>query len=174
MHKVLAELIGLFSPAYGGYIDYANFPTGSGKNRTSYVAGTGIMMNRQAAGLLARLPFNDYKGLPDDLVISHFLHSEGIRRAYIARSNFSSTHVLSKAIQVRLKSSHLPHAARLRMTRVHTYEESSRLIERMFAWFKLEFAEREFIELSFDEFRRILTAVYVSLRNSFFGLRNVK
>jgi hypothetical protein len=168
------ERIGLLVPAYGGYIDYANFPTGSAKNRTSYVAGTGIMMNRQAAGLLAKLPFNDYKGLPDDLAISHFLHSEGIRSSYIARSNFSSTHVLNNAIQVRLKSSHLPHAARLRMARVHKHDESRRLIERLSVWFQLEFAEREFIEFSFGEFRRILSAVYVSLRNSFFGLRNVK
>ena len=174
VHKVLTELIGLLNPAYGGYIDYANFPTRSGKNPTSYVAGTGIMMNRQAADLLARLPFNDYKGLPDDLAISHFLNSEGVRSSYIARSNFSSTHVLSNAIQIRLKSSHLPHAARLRMKRVHKHEQSRRLIERLSAWFQLEFAEREFIEFSFDEFRRILSAVYVSLRNSFFGRRNVK
>jgi hypothetical protein len=174
VHNILEKVIGLSIPAYGGYIDYATPPIENVRNRTPYVAGTGIMMNYQASGILARLPLNNYKGCPDDLAMSHFLDSEGIRRSFIARSNFSSTHVLTNAIQVRLKSSHLPHAARLRMLRVHKHEVSKRPTKRLSAWIQAELAEREFIQFSLNELRRVLLAVYIALRNNLFGLRNVK
>ncbi len=174
VHKLLMKRIGLSVPAYGGYIDYANLPTESGKNRTSYVAGTGIILNRLAADILAKLPFNDYKRLPDDIAISLFLDSEGTHRKYVGRSNLSSTHVLTNAIQVRLKSSHLPRAARLRMTRVHKHEESTHPIKRLSAWIQLEVAERDFMEFSFDQFTKSLSAFYVSFRNSLLGICNVK
>jgi hypothetical protein len=173
-HRVLSDRIGLSTPAYGGYIDYANFPTRNDKNCTSYVTGTGIMLNRQAAEVLVKMPINTYSGLPDDVAISLFLESKDIRRTYIARSNFSSTHLLTNAVQIRLKSSHLPGAASLRMFRVHEHEKSKNFMKRVFTWIQLELAEQDYIEISIQEYKRILSAVYISLRNNLSGFRSGK
>lgn len=73
--------------------------------RFRFISGAGIIMSRNAIQTLSYCDWTTYKGLPDDVALSHHLEKFPLRRRYISRSNLGYTRIFFPGWFIRLKSS---------------------------------------------------------------------
>ena len=100
---------------FGGYIDKSNGGYFIRKGSQNYMSGTGIFLSRAAARRLSSLDSLVYKGIPDDVAISHFLEISGMRKVRMSRNNLGSTHIFIPSYFIRAKSSAVSSLASDRM-----------------------------------------------------------
>lgn len=106
---------------FGGYIDKSKGGYFGKKESQDYISGTGIFLSRAAARKLSVLDFMDYRGIPDDVAISHFLEMSGLRKVRMSRNNLGSAHIFIPSYYIRAKSSAVSSLASDRMHLIDNY-----------------------------------------------------
>lgn len=93
-----------------------------------FISGSAIIVNRNAAKILAEMDWEIYKSIPDDVAISHYLSTKGVTLKHLARSNYHITHLPLEASIYRLKSSEFSHLTSKRMKLINQLGEESNFI----------------------------------------------
>jgi hypothetical protein len=93
-----------------------------------FISGSAIIINRNAAKILAEMDWEIYKSIPDDIAISHYLSTRGVTLKHLARSNYHITHLPLEASIYRLKSSEFSHLTSKRMNLINQLGEESNFI----------------------------------------------
>jgi hypothetical protein len=106
---------------YGGYVDMTNGSYFGLSQPFEYLSGTGIFMSRPYAQRLSTLNSKDFDEVPDDVAISEFFKSVGLRRIRMKRNNLSSTHIFLPTFHIRAKSSTDSGLAGKRMVLLYRY-----------------------------------------------------
>lgn len=70
-----------------------------------YMSGAAIALDSDAAKVLMELDWEKYRGIPDDVSITHFLWSSGIQLLHLPRCNYHITHLVYNTPYIRVKSS---------------------------------------------------------------------
>lgn len=122
---------------YGGYIDKSKGGYFGRKKSQDYISGTGIFLSKNAAQELSKLDFKMYRGIPDDVAISHFLELSGIQRIRMPRNNLSSTHIFFPSYYIRAKSSSDSTLATRRMILIHDFFSRDKFIHRLRSYFQI-------------------------------------
>lgn len=106
---------------YGGYVDMTNGGYFGFSQPFEYLSGTGIFMTRPYAQRLSTLNSKEFHDVPDDVAISEFFKSAGLRRIRMKRNNLSSTHIFLPTFHIRAKSSTDSTLAGKRMVLLYRY-----------------------------------------------------
>jgi len=93
-----------------------------------FMSGSAIIVNRNAAKILAEMDWEIYKSIPDDIAISHYLLTRGVTLKHLARSNYYITHLPLAASIYRLKSSEFSYLTSKRMNLINQLAEESNFI----------------------------------------------
>ena len=121
----------------GGYVDKSNGGYFDSKRAFEYISGTGIFLSKIAAKSLSKLNPEEFKALPDDVAISHYLSSKGIRLVRMHRNNLASTHFFIPSFFTRAKSSTDSSLAGKRMVLLHEYFTSDKVLGRLSTTIKI-------------------------------------
>jgi hypothetical protein len=89
------------------------------RNRHSFISGAGIYMSKVSVRTLSLMNANDYKGIPDDVAISHWFKLNKTRFRVIPRNNISDFKPIWPTPQTRVKSWNKPILTCNRMYDVH-------------------------------------------------------
>jgi len=116
---------------FGGYIDKSKGGYFGRQESQDYISGTGIFLSRVAARKLYSLDFLAYKGVPDDVAISHFLDMSGVRKVRMSRNNLGSTHIFIPSYYIRAKSSAVSSLASNRMLLIDDYFNQSSFYSKL-------------------------------------------
>lgn len=92
-------------PVIGGFLDFHKTTYEKQLIDKRFISGAGIFMNFKAAKLLLDLNPTDYRGIPDDVAISHYFLSNGVKCFTISRCNLNLTGIFTVKGYYRLKSS---------------------------------------------------------------------
>lgn len=128
-------------PFVGGYLDKTNGNYFGNRRAFEYISGTGIFLSRSVAFTLSQLNSDEFRNSPDDVAISHYLSTKGVRLVRMNRNNLASTHIFFPSFFTRAKSSADSSLAGRRMVLIHEYFTSSELLNRIkitYKIFKLE------------------------------------
>jgi hypothetical protein len=122
------------------------------------MSGAGIILSRRAANLLLNLDSKLYKGVPDDVAISHFFESAGIRKRLMSRSNLGYTRVFIPHWYTRLKSSEESSLTQSRFTLVDEYFKK----KSIFAFMRIQW--QEFVNIQVRDLARIARMNFLAIK----------
>lgn len=131
------------NPFVGGYVDKTKGHYFGNNKAFEYISGTGIFLSMGAALTLAQLNSVEFRGIPDDVAISHFLSTKSLRLVRMNRNNLASTHLFLPSFFTRTKSSTDSALAGKRMVLIHEYFNTKANLGRvkiLLKMFKLEIA----------------------------------
>jgi hypothetical protein len=139
VEKTLAELRkrSYLHPFFGGYIDKTKGEYFGKLGKNDYISGTGIFLSRGAAEKLADLNFTQFRGVPDDVAISHYLELSGIQKVRMKRNNLGSTHIFIPTYYIRAKSSAVSTLASTRMRLIDQYFNQTSIRGRIDSYLQL-------------------------------------
>jgi hypothetical protein len=91
-----------------------------GKRRLhNYISGAGIYMSRLNVGILAHMSSHEYRGIPDDVAIGHFLFSNRAKSKSIPRNDVTDFKPFWPMPQIRVKSWDEGEVTAFRMHEIH-------------------------------------------------------
>lgn len=108
-------------PMVGGFLEFHKLNYEKQLSDKRFMSGAGIFMNTGAAKLLLKINPTEYRGIPDDVAISHFLLSNGVKCIPISRCNLNLTGIFTVRGYYRLKSSLHSNITSERMNLVEKY-----------------------------------------------------
>ena len=126
---------------YGGYVDKTKGSYFGGSAPYEYLSGTGIFLSKSCAQLLSKLKPQDFTGIPDDVAISEFCRSHGLRRIRMKRNNLYSTHLFFPTFHIRAKSSTDSHLAGKRMVLINDYFAAKTALDRIRIYTSIQIKE---------------------------------
>jgi hypothetical protein len=106
-----------------------------------YISGAAIALDRGAVKILTKLDWTNYKGVPDDVSITHFLWSRGIKLLHMPRCNYHITHLVLNMPYIRVKSSEEVSLTSIRMESIKSLLSQKRTFDRIIHFIKLIFIE---------------------------------
>jgi hypothetical protein len=109
--------------------------------KRTYLQGSGIYINYEAALKIANLNFLDFDNMPDDLALSDYIRMHEIEIRKIPVCNLYLHHVLFSSSQIRVKSREYPKLPEVRMYHIHRIHSSRYILIKIYYWIKLELLE---------------------------------
>jgi hypothetical protein len=111
-----------------------------GRKRT-YLQGSGIYINYEAALKIVNLNFLNFGDMPADLALTDYIKMHEIEIKKIPVCNLYIHHVLFSSSQIRVKSREYPNLPVLRMYRIHRIYSAHFALVKIYYWIKLELLE---------------------------------
>lgn len=126
---------------FGGYMDKSKGGYFGREKSQNYISGAGVFLSRVAARKLSSLDLAAYKGIPDDIAISHFLESSGLKKVRMSRNNLGSTHIFIPSYYIRAKSSAISTLASDRMLLIDNFFKQVSNYQRLICYSRIAFFE---------------------------------
>lgn len=118
-----------------------------------YISGAAIILDSGAVKMLTELDWKKYNGVPDDISITHFLWSIGIKFLHMPRCNYHITHLVLDIPYIRVKSSEEVSLTSIRMESINlllsqkcTFNRIIHYIKLMFIEIKMSWKKRSFLQ----------------------------
>lgn len=123
LEKCQSFLHSIFNKNYDffGYPEVTKFKNELFTDSYRFISGAGIFLSREGINHLSKLDSSIYRGIPDDVAISHYFDSLGIQPRYITRCNLGYTRIFFPNWYLRLKSSEKAQLTQSRFISVHRY-----------------------------------------------------
>jgi hypothetical protein len=116
--------------------------------KRTYLQGSGIYINYEAALKIANLNFLNFGNMPDDLALSDYIKMHEIEIKKIPVCNLYLHHVLFSSSQIRVKSKEYPKLPAARMYRIHRIYSTHCILIKIYYWVKFEFSELRVVNKS--------------------------
>jgi hypothetical protein len=130
-----------------------------------FLSGALLVFSRKSCQLFSKLETSEYAGLPDDVAITLFMRKQRITISRIPRNNLSDTHIFLPMTHIRLKTSHVAHAASFRFPLVHQYYQTKGRIRRIRLWLRIQINELILLKESQDSFLSLMKYRYVRIKS---------
>lgn len=149
---------------FGGNFDFINDNTKTLRERM-FINGGAIFLNQRACEELVDLNPEDFRGVPDDYAISHFLMRRDITPQHVRRGNLALTSIFSLRPYYRLKSSNLSSMASNRMYALHRLFRETTIINKFLAFVMLHLLELKYFKQVHGNVCNYVLGVYSILSN---------
>jgi hypothetical protein len=130
-----------------------------------FLSGAFLVFSRNTCKLFSKLETSEYTGLPDDVAITLFMRQQRIAIDRIPRNNLSDTHIFLPMTHVRLKTSHVAHAASHRFPLVHRYYQTKSRARRLKFWLSIQINEVKLLRESQDSFPLLIKFRYARIKS---------
>jgi hypothetical protein len=159
---------------FGGFVESCRDYFGNSESSFTFVSGTGIFLSKSAAKSLCQLNYQEYKGIPDDVAISHFMKEKNHTITRLRRSNFSYLHLLVGTTYIRLKSSVHSNLASQRFHLIYNMSSSQKLSRKVWYFLLLHLNELRFLDYRLIGLCRYIQRIFVYLHYDFLAWSNRK
>ena len=116
--------------------------------KRTYLQGSGVYINYEAALKIANLNFSHFGDMPADLALSDYIKMHKIEIKRLPVCNLYIHHMLFSSSQIRVKSREHPELPALRMYRIDKMYTAHCRLMKIFYWVKFEFSELRVVSKS--------------------------
>ena len=167
--KKLARFVSC-EPFFGGYIDFSKKNSEHGKE-VEFINGGALFMNRETASMLSEMEVGEWEETPDDVAISQYLKSVGVKLKWIPRGNVGMTGILTSRSYYRMKSSANSSMASMRMKLLYAIHQEKNVIRKLFLWLKFQANEIMNFKRNFRSLQDYVLNVYSVVNSKVNSLR---